>query len=141
MKYFRWKVKSYTLVELLIVVVIMGVMVGIAIPLYEQTVEKSRARTAWTTLKLIRYAKKIYELNVGPIYNISESDTTWGDLKLDNPNVVHAGVGFAFSVEASPFKAEARRTTGDAASETYEIDDTGTIQKNPSGGKLPPVTF
>ena len=49
----RMNKKGFTLMELLIVVVIIGILTSIALPMYKKAVERSRASDALTTLKAV----------------------------------------------------------------------------------------
>lgn len=51
--------KGFTLIELMIVIAILGILVGIAIPLYQDYVARSQLATAFTEL---RGARPQYEL-------------------------------------------------------------------------------
>ncbi len=139
------RIKSFTLIELLIAAIMMSVIVGITIPVYTKTIENAKARTARTTLKLIQHGKRVYKLERGFYFTIAETDPDnyWADVKLDNPNVVLADSGYRFSVEgaATPIfttglKGKARRTNDNG---TYEIDEAGNVT-NPDG-KLPVITY
>ncbi len=50
--------KGFTLVEILIAVLIMGVLVTMAVPMYEKAIEKSRIAEARTTLKRLYESKR-----------------------------------------------------------------------------------
>lgn len=50
--------KGFTLIEILIAVLIMGVLVTMAVPMYEKAVEKSRIAEVRTTLKRLYEAKR-----------------------------------------------------------------------------------
>ena len=57
------RTRGYTLVELLTVIIIIGVMAGLAIPNYSRTVEETRANEARVNLQVIRTGEKVYALN------------------------------------------------------------------------------
>ena len=69
---------GFTLMELLVVVLIIGVLVGVALPQYTKAVEKSRTAEALTLLRNLLTAEKSYKLASGDY----TSDLTQLDLDL-----------------------------------------------------------
>ena len=65
------KVNGFTLTEIMITLVILGILAAIAIPAYFRTVEQSRSNEAITNLNIIHMAEKISRLNASP-------QTFWG---------------------------------------------------------------
>jgi len=57
--------KGFTLVEMMVVVVIIGILVAIALPQYRRTIERSKAAQALTLLKAIEQAYKFAYLKNG----------------------------------------------------------------------------
>ena len=55
--------KGFTLIELLIVIAIIGIMAGIAIPLYKSSVRKANEATAVGALNAIRVAQAKYVID------------------------------------------------------------------------------
>ncbi len=55
--------KGFTLLEILIVIVILGVMAGLAVPTYIRNVEQARAEEAKVNLYTIYTAEKVYKVN------------------------------------------------------------------------------
>lgn len=52
--------KSFTLLELIVVMVIIGILAGISLPLYYRSKERALAKEAIATLKLIGVAERNY---------------------------------------------------------------------------------
>jgi len=56
------KKKSFTLVEIIIAIIILGVLATIAYPLYQNTIENAKVKVCETNLKAIEAAIEIYGL-------------------------------------------------------------------------------
>lgn len=52
--------KGFTLIELLIVIAIIGILIGIAVPLFKSSIRKANEAAAVTTLSAIRVAQAKY---------------------------------------------------------------------------------
>ncbi len=57
--------RGFTLIELLVTVLIIGILAGIAVPVYTDAVEKSRVSEAMIVLRAVRDAEKLYRLTNG----------------------------------------------------------------------------
>ncbi|MEM4368678.1 MAG: prepilin-type N-terminal cleavage/methylation domain-containing protein, partial [Candidatus Anstonellales archaeon] len=55
--------KGFTLMELLIVIMIVGILATIAMPLYKKTVESSKATNALSIANMIANANRMYQLD------------------------------------------------------------------------------
>ena len=72
------KKKGFTLLEILIVVIILGILAGLAIPQYRKSIKKAKANEAWQVLGVMRGAQVRYYLEYG------ETTTHYGtEDKLD----------------------------------------------------------
>ena len=76
---------AFTLVEILIVVVILGVLAGIVVPSFIGAVEEASVGTTQSELEKLRRAVDVFQVRNGhalPV--ISAGDGTWGDLIENN---------------------------------------------------------
>lgn len=80
---------GFTLVELIIVVIIIGILASIAIPAYMHTQERAFDSDAKASVKLIQAAERIYRLESGFYYppsgSVSVNSTINTNLKLSLP--------------------------------------------------------
>jgi prepilin-type N-terminal cleavage/methylation domain-containing protein len=56
------KIKGFTLLELLVVVLILGILAAIALPMYRKSVERSRAVEALSVMRSMQNALRIYNI-------------------------------------------------------------------------------
>ncbi|MCK4590884.1 MAG: prepilin-type N-terminal cleavage/methylation domain-containing protein, partial [Candidatus Latescibacteria bacterium] len=68
--------KGFTLVELMIVVVIVGILAAVAIPMYRGSVEKARASEAEAALGTIRSSERVYHAEHGVYYGADNASVT-----------------------------------------------------------------
>ena len=71
--------KGFTLVELLVVVLIVGILAAVALPQYQKTMERSRAAEALTLLKSVNDAYQLHHLATGSYAN------SFDELSVDLP--------------------------------------------------------
>ena len=122
---------GFTLTELLIVVVIVGILATLALPMLVKTLEKAKVGEAISNLNLIRTGQKIYFLEY------SEFSPNIPDLNIENPNNALSGY-FDYTIEEPPeegdFAARADRKDDNAPSPYngyyYEIRKDGTVTSN-----------
>ncbi len=101
--------KGLTLIELLIVVVIVGILAGIAIPLYTNFMQRARRSDAKTALEQLRASQEMRRAERGTYStDLAELRTTWG---VQNNPVGDYNLSFvistanSFTAEATPFTA------------------------------------
>ena len=82
---FRKKNAGFTLAELLMVIVIIGVLGSIAIPRFFPQKEKAVVAEAVNMMGAIRQGELAYRLEHSGYKNLS-SDGTWDVIGIDNPN-------------------------------------------------------
>src|SRR3989338_1916407 len=110
--------KGFTLLEILIVVVILGVVAGLALPAYFSTIEKARAQEALSSLSATRQAMIQYfsEQGTYATAQIGTAVADTGNLSY-NPNYAAGGQVLIFSyalsnLGAATFTITATRTGG-----------------------------
>ena len=79
--------KAFTLIELLVVVLIIGILAAVALPQYQQAVEKSRAAEAMANISSFAKAVEVWKLaNPGiPDRTFTGYGTGVGQLDIDIP--------------------------------------------------------
>ena len=127
--------KAFTLTELLIVVVILGILASISIPRFFPQAEKSRVAEAIGILSAIRQGEESYLLERGtyckPAGGAPACAAGWGSLGMNDPNPPSRY--FTYSVtdaDATTFTAQAKRNgvndPNGYEDGTIEIDQAGT---------------
>lgn len=124
------KRKGFTLLELLIVVVIIGVLATFAIPQFLKATERARYGKAQNTLSLISQGVKMYYADTGDFTNnIQELDAY-----VEIYNQQNADKDWTYSVNgsaAASYTVEATRSGG-----SYNGDNVTLSQDNVWGGNF-----
>ena len=114
-----WTKKSFTLTELLVVIVIIGILAALGMPTYSAIKEKTLDREAKASLALIQAAEKIYKMETTFYYPYSGSesnvDNINNNLKLSLPNPV----SWSYTVDGAAPNMTATRAVGD---KVWELD-------------------
>ncbi len=127
--------RGFTLIEILVTIVILGVVAGLATPTYFASVEQSRANEAIVNLNTIYMGEKIYALNNLGYYWMPSSNpidvaSTNAALNIDiKPQFYSISIDYGNTLNSFSFKATAQRnaTQGGNGTTKYTIDQTGTI--------------
>ncbi|MBU1007342.1 MAG: type II secretion system GspH family protein [Candidatus Omnitrophica bacterium] len=115
---------GFTLTELLIVVVIVGLLATLALPMLVKTLEKAKVGEATSNLNLIRTGQKIYFLEYGQ-FSPSVSDINIEDPNSDTARYFYYTASDGGDDLESNFTATAERGGSGAVSapEPYQNDN------------------
>ncbi|HTL69856.1 MAG TPA: prepilin-type N-terminal cleavage/methylation domain-containing protein [Candidatus Eisenbacteria bacterium] len=131
--------RGVTLTELMVVLTILGVVAGLAVPNYFRTLEVSRSNEARANLNVIHMGQKIYKLNNNRYWpGGGGTDTTLSNIN-SNLNIDITTTFYTLSVTsgagtgaAATYSATASR--GNTGAKTFTITQAGTITESGSYG-------
>jgi general secretion pathway protein G len=73
--------RAFTLVEILIVVMILGILAAIIVPSFTRATTEARIQTTYSELQKIRRHIEVFQArNAGSLPNVAEDDGTWGEI-------------------------------------------------------------
>jgi len=130
MRYYRYS-KGITLVELLVVILIIGILAGIAVPVYINYMVRARRSDAKTVLEQVRAAQEMWRAERGT-YAIDDGNGTAVAKLVNTMGVPPSPVGdynWSFSVAptATTFTAQVVPNTARQLSDgNLTIDQNGT---------------
>jgi prepilin-type N-terminal cleavage/methylation domain-containing protein len=112
--------RGFTLIEILIVIIIIGIMAGIGLPQYLKAVERGRTAEAKAVLTQIRSGEEAYYAHYG-VYTTSLIDLDIEENISDNQNVCTSAYYYKFDVTSANgtnFMAQAMRCTNGEGGKT-----------------------
>jgi prepilin-type N-terminal cleavage/methylation domain-containing protein len=116
---------GFSLMEVMVVLTVMGVLISMAAPSFQRTLEQSRADLAGTNLRAIWAAQRVYWLE----YRVYTTDmSALQSLGLIDPTIVSSQAFYTYqipSADSSTFTATATRVPNARWNGTLAIDDTG----------------
>lgn len=130
--------RAFTLVEILIVVVILGILAAIVVPQYSKATEDSKIQATVDQLGKLRQAVSVYYVrNNATFPAVLAGDGTWGELLTQGyfkyaPSNLHVGGSSAnvISIGSGPDSAKTdsygwiyNPATGDVWAASFDKDD------------------
>jgi len=101
--------RGFTLLEVIIVTVIVGIIASIAIPQLFKFKERAQEKEAWANLKLVQAAAWIYRVEYETYANLSTTAIVNRDLKLDLPRTTSTLNYKLISATRQSFQARAEQ--------------------------------
>ena len=92
--------KGFTIVELLIVIIVVGVLAAFAVPQYIATQKKVLQKEALSNLKLIAAAEKIYKMEMGSYVACASASVCNSTLKLSLVTAANATWSYYVTLSA-----------------------------------------
>ncbi len=116
--------RGFTLIELMIVVIVVGILAAVAIPMYQVIPERSRATEAVAGLDAIRSSLRVYYGEHGSYSNASF---------VDGERVTVGGILGVKDVDLSGryFSSESYTFLGDASANSFVIECDGAASTAP----------
>lgn len=72
-----FSIRSFTMVELVVVVVVAGIIIALILPNFSKALERARDKEAVNNLKLVQAAQKVYRMEAGFYFPRDESFTEY----------------------------------------------------------------
>lgn len=116
--------EGVTLLEILIVVIIVAILAGVAMPNYARTVEKAKVQEAEGILTTIYQAQRIYRLDYDTFTTLALLDS---NRYLTSPTSSNWSFTDSTAPTAATFQVKASRTGG---AQYLRVDQTGQICKS-----------
>jgi prepilin-type N-terminal cleavage/methylation domain-containing protein len=129
---------GFSLMEVIVVIVIMGILMTISVPTFQRAIEQSKADIAMANLRSVWSAERFYWLDNR---SYASELTQLSSLDLVDSALASAASPYTYSINTSPdgstFEATATRAGG-AWQGFFQVDQTGMVSGQlTSVGELP----
>ena len=130
---------GFTLIEMMIVVMILGILAGIAVPSYLRSQERTYTKEAIVSLRLLRAAQMVYRSEFGTFYPGSGSEGNISDINTNlRLNLTETNWDYDITASSnSTFTAQADRLTGIYSACVYTVDEAATEPVPVAEGNCP----
>lgn len=123
---------GFSLAEILVTITIIGILAGIAIPVYTGSVEEARSAEALANINMVHAAQRMYFANNGEYYPAGGGST-------DNTPAINAALNiditeqyYQITIESNGNTYTAAANRGNPGNKTYTIDQTGAVTESGS---------
>ena len=115
---------ALTLAEVVVILVILGILISMAVPLYMKASERAINREAQAMLDLIVKAEKMYRLELNHYSNCTDASQCNSELFLNLPSSNESAWDYQVSASGDQFSAVATRRGSDSRTWTIDHDRT-----------------
>ncbi len=124
---------AFTIIELLIAVIIVGILAALALPQFTKSIESTKGKEAIAALHQIRTAERTYRIAENTYWNtkaiVADNSAINAQLNLFLDTRANRNWDYIISAGADTFTARARRISGRNTNETITINQDGTINE------------
>jgi type II secretory pathway pseudopilin PulG len=115
---------ALTLAEVVVILVILGILISMAVPLYMKASERAINREAQAMLDLIVKAEKMYRLELSHYSNCSDAGQCNSELFLNLPSSNDSAWDYQVTASGDQFSVVATRRGADSRTWTVDYDRT-----------------
>ena len=125
-------IQAFTLMELMIVIVIIGVIASFALPQYHKTVERAYEREAIRNLTMVHAAEQVYQVENGTYWNSGTQGDCLANLNTNlRLNIIAGEMTYGCDGDGTLFTFTADRA-GSLGDFTVSVTDAELSSTNPS---------